>query len=393
MRWSVGLIRPQRGITIPWQGRHRVAPAQARTLPMPSDLALYAVILAGGSGTRFWPLSRNARPKQLLALFDEETLIEKAVARLDGLIPRERILVITNAAQLAQTRATLPQLAEENVIAEPSRRDTAPAITLAAALVASRDPEAVMVVLPADQLIVDQANFRSVLRRAAFAAVNEAAIVTLGIPPDWPCPSYGYIERGERLEHLTSPGEADIYDVKCFREKPSSEVAAAYLAQGGFSWNAGIFLWTIPTLRRELASHAPALACYLDTVMAAADPMQVATEGWEGLEKISIDFALLEKAERILNLDAAVGWDDVGGWISAAKYLEHDDQNNAHRGPLLAVDSRNNVIFSTASAPLVALLGVENLIIVQTPDALLVAARDQADQIKRLVDQLPASLL
>lgn len=360
---------------------------------MPSDPALYAVILAGGSGTRFWPLSRNAKPKQLLALFDEETLIEKAVARLDGLIPLEQILVITNAAQLEQTRATLPQLAEENVIAEPSRRDTAPAITLAAALVAARDPEAVMVVLPADQLIVDQTNFRRVLRRAASAAVSEAAIVTLGIPPDWPCPSYGYIERGERLEHLTAPGEADVYAVKRFREKPSSEVATAYLAQGGFSWNAGIFLWTIPTLRRELTQHAPALASYLNSVMASADPMHAATAGWDGLEKISIDFALLEKAERILNLDAAVGWDDVGGWISAAKYLEHDDLDNAHRGPLLAVDSRNNVIFSTASAPLVALLGVENFIIVQTPDALLVAARDRADQIKLLVDQLPANLL
>jgi len=359
---------------------------------MSSDPALYAVILAGGSGTRFWPLSRNAKPKQLLALFDEETLIEKAVGRLDGLIRHERILVVTNAAQLAATRAALPFLAEENIIAEPSRRDTAPAITLAAAWVAVRDPEAVMVVLPADQLIVDQATFRRVLSRAALAAVSEAAIVTLGIPPDWPCPSYGYIERGERVAHLAAEGEVEVYEVKRFREKPSREVAAEYLAWGGFSWNAGIFLWTIPTLRRELACHAPAFATYLETVMRAADPMQVATEGWDGLEKISIDFGLLEKADRILNLDAAIGWDDVGGWISVAKYLENDDQDNAHRGPVLAVDSRNNVIFSAATAPLIALLGVENLIIVQTADALLVASRDRADQIKLLVDRLPASL-
>jgi len=352
---------------------------------------IYALVLAGGSGTRFWPLSRNARPKQLLRLFDEETLIEKTVRRLEGLIDPERILVLTNEAQLEGVREVLTRVPPENVVAEPARRDTAPAIALAAGWIAARNPRATMIALPADQLITREEEFRRVLAGAADVAVAESAIVTLGIRPEWACPSYGYIERGEPI----AGGSADVEacEVLRFREKPSPETAEEYLRSDRFSWNAGIFVWTIPTLVRELSEHCPQLADFIGRLRDAENFMAVVAEAFPALEKVSIDYALMEKAGRVLNIEADVGWDDVGGWPSVAKYLERDEAGNARRGPLLPVDSANNIVFSEPGSPEVALLGVENLIVVQTPDALLVADRNDADQIKKLVERLPEDLL
>lgn len=360
---------------------------------MSSPSRLFALILAGGSGTRFWPLSRNSRPKQLLNLFDDETLIEKAVNRLDGLIPPNQILILTNEAQLDAVRKLFPDLPPENIVAEPARRDTAPAIALAAGWIAARDPEATMIALPADQLVVREEEFREVLRAAVWAAETESAIVTLGIKPDWPCPSFGYIERGASIGNAGAGSGAEIFEVSRFREKPSADTAKEYLRAGGFSWNAGIFVWTIPTLMRELSRHCPQLAGFIADLRDAGDFCATVAGKFPGLEKISIDFALMENAERILNIEAEIGWDDVGGWPSVAKYLDHDENGNAYRGPLLSVDSRNNIVFSTAGLPKLTLLGVEGLIVVQTEDAILVASRDEADQIKKLVDRLPDELL
>ena len=352
---------------------------------------LYALILAGGSGTRFWPLSRNVRPKQLLNLFDEETLIEKAVKRLDGLIPPERILVLTNEVQVEGIREALPMIPAENVVAEPARRDTAPAIALAAGWIAARNPDATMIALPADQLVIKDAEFRSVLQSAADAARAKDAIVTLGIRPDWACPSYGYIERGEQLDSVST--DHAVHQVNCFREKPSVEVAEEYLKSGNFSWNAGIFIWTIQTLLRELSQHCPQLSAFVETLRDAEDFYSAVEEQFPGLDKVSIDYALMENAKTILNIEADVGWDDVGGWPSVAKYLKGDESNNASQGKLVSVDSSNNIVFSATNDTTIALLGVSDLIVVKTADAVLVADRNDADQIKNLVDVLPPELL
>lgn len=360
---------------------------------MSSSSKLFALILAGGSGTRFWPLSRNSRPKQLLNLFDDETLIEKAVNRLDGLIPPERILVLTSEAQVETVRRVLPLLPHANIVAEPARRDTAPAIALAAGWIAARDPEATMIALPADQLVIREEEFREVLRAAAWAAETNEAIVTLGIKPDWPCPSFGYIERGATTGKADAGNRAEVFEVTRFREKPSVETAKEYLESGKFSWNAGIFVWTIPTLMRELSGHCPQLAGFISDLRETADFSATVREKFPTLDKISIDFALMENADRILNIEAEVGWDDVGGWPSVAKYLEQDKDGNACRGPLLSVDSQNNIVFSTPGTPTVTLLGVDGLIVVQTGDAILVASREKADDIKKLVDRLPDELL
>ncbi|MDF1754615.1 MAG: sugar phosphate nucleotidyltransferase [Verrucomicrobiales bacterium] len=351
----------------------------------------FALILAGGSGTRFWPLSRNETPKQLLKLFDDETLIEKTVNRLKGLVPTENIIVLTNEAQVPGIQQALPDLPRENIVAEPARRDTGPAVALAAGWVAARDPEAVMMVLPADQLVVDTAGFQSILKSACAAAASTKSIVTLGIKPDWACPGYGYIERGAEVQIDNPEINHPIVKVECFREKPSPEVAAEYLAAGNFSWNAGIFIWSLATLKSELSEHCPELDKFVDDIAAAEDFNQFVKDHFESLTKISIDYALMENASQILNIEADVGWDDVGGWPSVAKYFPQDDSGNAIRGEVTSIDSANNIGLSVGGKR-IALLGVEDLIVVETEDSILVASRDKADDIKKLVDQLPEEL-
>ncbi len=352
----------------------------------------YGLILAGGSGTRFWPLSRNAKPKQLLNLFDDETLIEKAVNRLEGVIPRENILILTNVLQAEAVRELFPDLPPENVVAEPEKRDTAPAIALAAGWIAARDPEATMFVFPSDQLITDEAGFREILLAAGEAAHKSGAIATLGIKPDWACPSFGYIERGPLAEINDYDQKIPVHDVIRFREKPAPDLAAQFLEAGNFSWNAGIFIWTIPTLLRELGAHCPQLSEFIKLLGASEDFAATMAAEFSKLDKTSIDYALMENASRILNIEADIGWDDVGNWLSVAKYLDSDDAGNQTRGALTQVDASNNIVFSSTENR-VALIGVSDLIVVQTGDSILVARKDEADKIKQLVDELPDELL
>lgn len=352
----------------------------------------YAVILAGGSGRRFWPLSRDNRPKQLLKLFGEETLLQQALARLSGLVPRENILILTNREQETEVRSILGDaVPHENILAEPDKRDTAPAIALGIGWVAARDPEATMLVLPADQLIQDQAAFQECLRGAIEVASRTRALVTIGIKPTWACPSYGYIERGRRafisgLQHTPA-----VYEVHRFREKPAPDLAEQFLQQGNFSWNAGMFIWSVSSVIAELSQHCPELATFISEVRHARDLKATLASQFPALPKISIDYALMEKANRVLNIEASFDWDDVGSWISVGKYLPVDTTQNASNSPLSTMDAHGNIVFTTGGKR-VALLGVQDLIVVQTDDAILVAHRHSADAIKNLVDQVPREL-
>lgn len=352
----------------------------------------YAMILAGGSGTRFWPLSRKTRPKQLLNLFGTQTLLDQTLQRLEGLVPVENTFILTNAVQAEAVREIASSLPAENIFAEPAKRDTGPAVALGIGLVAARDPDATMMVLPADQLIRDIAAYQAVMRDALAAAAATDGLVTIGIKPTWACTSYGYIERGEPafirgLELSHPPSE-----VVRFREKPNREVAEQYLASGNFAWNAGVFIWSVPTVLNELKTHTPELGSFVEEIRDSNDPGNTVAARFPELTPLSIDYALMEKASRVLNIEATFDWDDVGSWVSVAKYLDTVPEANRTNQPITAIDSRNNIVFSDQD-PRIALLGVEDLIVVQTADALLIANRHEADNIKKLVDELPEELL
>jgi mannose-1-phosphate guanylyltransferase len=353
--------------------------------------SLYVLILAGGSGERFWPLSRRTRPKQLLSLFGSETLLEATIRRLEGLVPPERILILTNRDQEAGVRAIATELPPENIVAEPAKRDTAAAIAFGVALVSKRDPTATMAVLPADHLIKDAVGFRATLRTAAAAAEESGELVTIGIPPTWACPGFGYIEVGARavLRSVTS-GPA-VHEAVRFREKPNAELAETFVRQGNFRWNAGMFVWAVPAIVSAFDRHVPDLHDFIARYRGAADGAAVIRQQFPQLPKISIDYAIMEKASRVLVVEAGFDWDDVGSWTAAAKYFETDENGNAGNAPLKAIDAGGNVVFSDQPT-FVGLLGVRDLIVVRTGDALLICHKQEAERIKSLVGLVPEEL-
>jgi len=359
-------------------------------MSQPASPSRYALILAGGSGQRFWPVSRDALPKQLLKLFGEKTLLEMTVDRLKGVVPLENIVILTNTQQEATVRSLLPQLPKENIIAEPEKRDTAPAIALGVGWVVARDPSATMMVLPADHLIQNVEEFQKILINAAKAAENAHSLVTIGIKPTWACPSYGYVERGNRASVL-GVNDVAIYEVARFREKPNPELAEHFIAQGNFTWNAGMFIWTIPAIFSELSRHCPALADFISELRGSSDFDATVARQFGKLPKLSIDYALMERASRVLNIEATFDWDDVGNWTSVGRYLKSDQEGNQHNCALSQLDAANNLVFCQTGQH-VALLGVQDLIIVSAGDALLITSRAHAENIKKLADQLPKEL-
>src|ERR1700726_939077 len=256
--------------------------------------SFYALVLAGGSGTRFWPLSRRVKPKQLLTLFNEQSLLEETVTRLAGLIPVENILILTNQEQEEAVRKLLPNHPQKNIFAEPARRDTAAAIALGVGLVAARDSDATMVVLPADHLIKDKVSFQADLRAAATVASKTGDLVTIGITPTWACPGYGYIERGKPLKN------SGFFEVVRFREKPNPDLAEAFVRGGNFYWNAGMFIWSVNSILTEFNRHAPDLAEFVSAIRHSQDQKKVLEDRFPRLPKISIDYAIMEKATRVL---------------------------------------------------------------------------------------------
>jgi mannose-1-phosphate guanylyltransferase len=356
-----------------------------------SSHSLYVLILAGGSGERFWPLSRRSRPKQLLSLFGGETLLVSTLRRLDGLVPAKNILILTNADQEAEVRKLATELPAENIVAEPAKRDTAAAIALGVGWVAARDTEATMIVLPADHLIKDTAGFQKTLMTAVTAARQTGELVTIGIQPTWACPGFGYIECGGALALRDVSGSPAVHDVKSFREKPNVELAEQFLRQGNFRWNAGMFIWTIPAILSALRSHAPELGSFVTRLHAGEDFAKMLSGVFPTLPKISIDYAVMEKAGRVLMVESAFDWDDVGSWTAVAKYLADQGAGNVGNCDVSALDSSGSIVFS-AQKKRVALLGVSDLIVVDTPDALLVCSRHEAERIKHLIAKVPAEL-
>jgi len=351
---------------------------------------IYALILAGGSGERFWPLSRRNRPKQLLRLVSGRTLLEETVARLEGFVPTERILILTNIEQEKGVRDLLEGFPKQNIIAEPAKRDTAAAVALGAGWVAARDHSATMLALPADHVIADRAAFQETMKTAAAAAEETGALVTIGIKPTWACPGFGYIEQGEPVR-LRSGGKIAVHRVVRFREKPNVDLAESFLRKGNFRWNAGMFVWSVPTVLSEFNRHAPELADFISQVRSPKDLDKILQERFSKLPRNSFDYAIMEKTEHVLVVEASFDWDDVGSWQAVAHYFKKDEHGNAANGALTALDSSDNIIFNDGETT-IALLGVHNLIVVRTGDAILICHRHQAEKIKNLVGKLPPEL-
>ncbi len=347
---------------------------------------LHSVIMAGGVGARFWPASRKARPKQLLPLVGDRTMIQDTVDRLGDLVPSDRVMIVTNQALVDPIADQLPALNKQAIIGEPCKRDTAPCVGLAAALIQREDPDATMVVMPADHAIQTPDRFRDAVRQAA--AIVEASpsrLVTFGIRPTYPSESFGYIERGDAVDD-----QGGVFRVKMFREKPSSQVAEQYLAAGNFYWNAGIFVWKVATILEALQRFEPAMYEHLEAIAASHDtPAYAETLETEfaAIDGKSIDYAVMERHDDVVVIEAPFDWDDVGNWRSLARMRPSDAQGNTVHGKHLGVNSRGCII-SGEDEHLIVTLGMEDCIVVHTPDATLVAHKHDEEAIREIVQQL-----
>lgn len=358
----------------------------------------FVVILAGGRGERFWPVSREHRPKQLLTLLGERSFLQQTVDRVLPLVPRENVFVITNAAQLAAARRQLPELPKANVVGEPCGRDTCAAVALGAALVGARSRRGVMAVLPADHVIPQPEQFRRVLQDAFELAARDEVIVTIGIKPTEPATGYGYLELGAPLPQTSGMRrlKTPFHRVKRFVEKPPYARAVRYLKSGRHRWNAGMFIWSFPTITGALARHQPELAASCQRWSEAASGgalRRILAADYPTLPKVSIDYALLEHAENVVAAEGDFGWDDAGAWTALARHLTPDARGNCSVADLVAVDSAANVVFDarTRARGVVATVGIRDSIIVLTDDATLVAAKGEAEKVKTLLAELAAS--
>lgn len=351
-----------------------------------ADQDLVAVIMAGGVGTRFWPLSTEERPKQFARLFDERSLLQKSYDRVAGFIPDDRILVLTNDRFTHLVAEQLPNLPPRNIVGEPERKDTAAAVCLGVLMARKRFGNPVMVVLTADHLIEPVHLFQRTLLSAVRAARESGALYTFGIQPTYPAPGFGYLETGDRS---AEDDGIEHFHLASFREKPDVETAREYLASGRHLWNSGMFVWTAEAVLEELETHLPE---HVERLSVAVDAME--TEAWEEalrsgfspLKRISIDFAVMEKARDVRCVSCAFSWKDVGGWLAIQEFLECDEAGNRVKGCARLLDAGNNLVFCDRPEEMLALVGVSDLVVVRAGDRTLIAPKDRLEDVKRLVE-------
>jgi mannose-1-phosphate guanylyltransferase len=355
----------------------------------------FVIIMAGGRGERFWPVSREKTPKQLAVLLGSRSFLQQAVDRVLPLVPIKNILVITNAVQAPEVRRQLPKLPAENVVAEPVGRDTCAAVTLGAAIVGQRSTSAVMAVLPADHVIPEEKKFQQVLGDSLDLASRGQVIVTIGIKPSEPATGYGYIRVGNALPapQGVKSYKTTFFKAEQFVEKPNYEKAQEYVASGQYRWNGGMFVWSFVTVTQGLEKHQPEMAAACQRWFKAAGTLKlnkVLAREYPDIKKISIDYALMEHAQNVVVADGAFDWDDLGSWTALARHLKADAEGNCAVGDFIHVDAARNIIFDarTKNRTPIAVVGQRDTILVQTDDAVLLAHKSQAQKVKELVKRL-----
>jgi len=347
---------------------------------------IFIIIIAGGIGTRFWPLSRRKKPKQFLPIISEKSMIEETVNRLLPYFPASKIFTVANAEQTQTIKKLLPILPEEKLIIEPQAKNTAPSLMLATATIFLKNPNAAVIALPADHLIKNIPLFIKKLKAGAVAAIDQKKLVTFGIPPTYPATGYGYIQFS--LENPFKILDEKIFLVKKFKEKPDLKNAQEFLKAGNFYWNSGMFIWQAEVFAKMLDKHAPAMYLYWEKILNALKNRNEAEIAsiFEEIPFISIDFALMEKAKGVLMCEGNFGWSDVGSWSSLADIWKKDKKGNTLRGECIILDSKNNIVYSPHK--LTAVAGVKDIIIVNTEDALLICHKRKDQKVKDIVEQI-----
>ena len=353
---------------------------------------VYAVIMAGGSGTRFWPFSTQSNPKQFHQLFGRGTMLQNTVERVSGIIPQQQVMVVTNERYKDIVAEQLPKVLSKNIIGEPVAKNTAPCVAIAAALLEHQDPDAVMVVLPADHHITKPKEFCKILESAVTTAKKGDDLVTIGIQPHFAEIGFGYIE-ADLMEPINTTDKRG-FQVTAFKEKPDQKTADFFLKQGNYFWNSGMFVWRASRVLQEIQEHLPAMYELLQRAKAEfGTKLEAAAinDFYMGCESISIDYGIMEKAASVKVIPGDFGWNDVGSWLAVYELSQKDKDSNAPEAlNYCLIDSNNNLIFSK-SEKVIALVGVKNMAVVETGKALLICDLHNAQRVKEVVEQLNAS--
>lgn len=356
---------------------------------MHNTLPVYAVIMAGGVGSRFWPRSREKSPKQLLEIVGEKTMIQNTVRRLQGFIDEKNIFIVTNKLQKGAIIKQLPTVPVDNIIVEPVGRNTAPCIGLAALFIERLDPKGIMIVLPADHIIGNEKEFVRVLTVSSQVAHITSGLVTIGIQPTHPETGYGYIQVKDKSEEVQPVAIDGVFEVKTFAEKPNYSTAQKFLESGDFYWNSGMFVWRVDVILGEMKNNLPELYAQLINVQPSIGTslFDHNLETVYGMIRgISVDYGIMEKASRVYVVKGDFGWNDLGSWDEVNRISSKDSDGNAIHGNVVCVNSKNSYVYSTDR--IVATVGIEDLIVINTPDAILICKKGESQNVKQIVDHL-----